>query len=85
VSTKSEPAERGRFVVQAGAYADSDVVRDVRSRLERQGMKTFIQTIEVDGAPRTRVRIGPYATRQEAQEAMARVKALGLAASLISL
>lgn len=82
---KSEPTEKGRFVVQAGAYADADMVRDVRARLERQGLKTFIQTIEVDGAPRTRVRLGPFATRQEAQEALARVKASGLAASLIAL
>lgn len=84
-----KPSDRapapGRFAVQAGAYTDAEVVQEVRGRLERLGFKTFVQGVEVDGAMRTRVRIGPFATRQEAQDAAQKVKGAGLAASLVPL
>lgn len=77
--------EGARFVVQVGAYADEDKVRDVRARLERAGLKTYAQTVETKDGRRTRVRIGPFASRAEADKAAARIKNLDLAASVLAL
>lgn len=74
-----------RLVVQVGAYSDADKVREVRAKLEKAGFKTYTQVAETKDGKRTRVRIGPFATKAEADKAAARVKALDLPAAVISL
>ncbi len=77
--------DRGRFVVQAGSFTDLDTVREVRQKLERLGIKTYTQAAVFEGVTRVRVRAGPYSSRQEAQEVQAKIKAAGVAASLLQL
>jgi DedD protein len=78
-------ASTARFVVQAGAYTDATALRDARQRLERLGLKTYTQVIETESGQRTRVRVGPFATREEAEKAAVRIKGSGLAANILSL
>jgi DedD protein len=78
-------ARGGRFVVQAGAYTDAAALREARQKVERLGMKTYTQVIETESGSRTRVRVGPFATREEADKAAARIKGSGLAVSILSL
>lgn len=80
----SEPGS-GRLVVQVGAYTDADKLRDARQKVEKLGMKTYTQVVEADGAKRTRVRVGPFATREEADKAAARIKAAGLPVAILTL
>lgn len=82
---KDGEKDRGRFVVQAGSYTDLDTVRDVRQKLERLGIKTYTQAAVIEGVTRVRVRVGPYSSRQEAQDVQAKIKAAGVAASLLQL
>jgi len=77
--------DRGRFIVQAGSYTDLDTVREVRQKLERMGIKTYTQAAVIEGVTRVRVRVGPFSSRQEAQEVQAKIKAAGVAASLLQL
>lgn len=78
-------AKAGRFVVQAGAYTDAATLREARQKVEKLGLKTYTQVIETDGGSRTRVRVGPFDTREDAEKAAARIKTSGLAASILSL
>lgn len=78
-------AEEGRFIVQVGAFADADKVKEVRARLERAGLKTYTHAIDTKDGKRIRVRVGPFANRAEADRAAARVKALDLPASVLTL
>lgn len=78
-------ADKGRFVVQVGAFADADKMREVRSRLERSGLKTYTQVIATKDGERTRVRVGPFGNRADAERAAARVKALKLSAAVLML
>ncbi|RZL65691.1 MAG: SPOR domain-containing protein [Variovorax sp.] len=75
----------GRFVVQVGAFAEADKAREVRQRLERSGLKTYTTVVKTADGERTRVRVGPYATRAEADQAAGKVKGLSLSASVLSL
>jgi DedD protein len=75
----------GRMVVQVGAYTDADKLREARQKVEKLGLKTYTQVVEADGAKRTRVRVGPFATRDEADKAAARIKAAGLPVAVLSL
>ncbi|MEY4414546.1 MAG: hypothetical protein RIQ53_1839 [Pseudomonadota bacterium] len=88
---RAEKAERAasasaqRIVVQVGAFTDPDKLREARRKVESLGLKTYTQVIEVDGVARTRVRVGPFATRAEADKAAARLKDAGLATALLQL
>ncbi|MEY3286481.1 MAG: hypothetical protein RL500_1211 [Pseudomonadota bacterium] len=77
--------DRGRFVVQAGSYTDVDAVREVRNKLERMGLKTYTQAAVIEGMTRVRVRVGPFNSKQEAQDVQNKIKAAGVAASLLQL
>jgi DedD protein len=74
-----------RFVVQAGAYTDAATLREARQKVEKLGLKTYTQVIETDSGARTRVRVGPFETREEAEKAASRIKSSGLAANVLSL
>ena len=74
-----------RFVVQVGAYSDAATLREARQRVEKLGLKTYTQVVDTDSGKRTRVRIGPYASRDEADAAAAKVKRAGLPANILAL
>lgn len=72
-----------RIVVQVGAFAEVERAREARLKLERAGLKTYTHVAETSQGKRIRVRMGPFATRAEADKAAARAKALGLPAALL--
>lgn len=74
-----------RLVVQVGAYADARRAQEVRNRLERAGLRTYAQVAQTAEGPRTRVRLGPFDSRAEAERAAERVKALDLPAVILTL
>ena len=74
-----------RIVVQVGAYADADKLREVRSRVEKLGLKTYTQVVDNDGQKKTRVRVGPFATRPEADKTAARLRDAGLPVAVLTL
>ena len=78
-------APASRVVVQVGAYADASKLAEARQKLEALGLKTYTQVVETDGAKRTRVRVGPFANRAEADKAAARIKAAGLPVAILTL
>lgn len=75
----------GRFVVQVGAYTDPAKLRDVRAKLLGMGLQNYTQVIKSAEGERTRVRIGPFGKKEEAQKVVERVKAAGLPTALLSL
>lgn len=83
-STAADPSDR--VVIQVGAFTDAEKVREVRRKLEQAGLKTYTQTVEgKDGKRTTRIRVGPFDSRVEADKAAARVRKLDLPANLIAL
>ncbi|MCW5220491.1 SPOR domain-containing protein [Verminephrobacter aporrectodeae subsp. tuberculatae] len=84
-TVSAKDAKESRFIVQVGAFADTEKAREVRLKVERAGIKTYAQVVDTRGGKRTRVRAGPYASRAEADKAAARVKALDLPAAVLML
>ncbi len=86
-SSKAASAADGvaRFVVQVGAFADPASAREVRLKMEKLGLKTYTQVAETPAGKRIRVRLGPFATRAEADKAQARAKEAGIAAVVLTL
>ncbi len=81
----SSAATAGRFVVQVGAFTDAAAVKEARAKVEKLGMKTYTQVAETSAGARTRVRVGPFATRDEAERAAARLKAAALPTVILTL
>jgi DedD protein len=81
-----KPPEVGgeRHVVQVGAFSDLAKVREVRRKLEQAGLSTFTQAVDgKDGKTTTRVRLGPFSNRDEADKAAAKVRKLELPAAVL--
>jgi DedD protein len=83
--TATAPAEESRFIVQVGAFAEADKAREARTKVERAGLKTYTQVVDTKDGKRTRVRVGPFNNRAEADKAAARIRALELPASVLTL
>lgn len=81
----SAPAGAGRFVVQVGAFSDARTLKEARAKVEKLGLQTYTQVIEGDAGKRTRVRLGPYTTRAEAETAADKLKRAGLPANILTL
>jgi DedD protein len=74
-----------RVAIQVGAFTDAAKIRDVRSKLEQAGLKTYTQVVEKDGKSTTRIRVGPFETKEEADKAAARIRKLDLPAAVLKL
>lgn len=85
VAKGEAPAEAGRFVVQVGAFADAAAAREVRGKVDKLGLKTYTQVVETSSGSRIRVRAGPFGSRDEADKALAKAKAAGLNAVVLTL
>ena len=84
----AKEAEGLRGALKLLQPAPDSVVRkrdEARAKVEKLGLKTYTQVIEGDGVKRTRVRVGPYASRDEADAAAAQVKRAGLPAFILAL
>ncbi len=77
-------AKAERHVVQVGAFSDPAKVREVRRKLEQAGLITFTQVVETpDGKSTTRVRVGPFSSREEADKVAARVRKLDFSPAVL--
>ncbi len=81
----ASPDASGRFVVQVGAFADDATVRQTRQKVEKLGLKTYTQEVSTDAGKRVRVRVGPFATRDEASQVLNKLKGAGLPGAVLTL
>lgn len=83
-ATASAPAA-ARWVVQVGAYNDPERLKAARAKLQLLGYASYTQEVDSPTGRRTRVRVGPFKTRAEADAVARRVKTGGLQAAVLSL
>jgi len=66
------------FVLQVAAYSTQQDATARRDQLVRAGITNVrVETAQVNGKNTYRVRVGPFSTREAAQAAQARIRALG--------
>ena len=84
---KPEPkaGDAVRSVVQVGAYADLAKAKEARAKLESAGFKTYTQEIDTKDGKRIRVRVGPFATKEEADKTAEKIRKLNLQTSVLKL
>ena len=66
------------FYINVGLFADESNARKAQSRLLNEGLPAFRQTLDSAKGTRTWVRVGPFASRSEAESAASSIRALEL-------
>lgn len=86
-ATVAQPANvaEARYVVQVGAFSENARAHEVRLKLEQAGLKTYAQVAQTNEGNRIRVRVGPFASKAEAEKAAEKIKKLSLPARLLTL
>ena len=66
------------FVVQVIALADAEKAKQLQSKIAEAGIKSYTEVVKTAKGDVTRVRAGPYATREAAEQAREQLTTLGL-------
>lgn len=66
------------FVVPLGAFTNPDNAKQVQDRAASAGIKSYTESVKGQQGEQTRVRAGPFASRDAAEKARDRLKSLGL-------
>jgi DedD protein len=77
-------AKGGKFAVQAAATSTEQAARELADRLKKSGLAPYTERVDTPDGARYRVRVGPYATREDAERVRARLKSLGINANVVS-
>jgi DedD protein len=68
-------ASADAYVVQLGAFSNAANARALRKKLQENKFKAYTELVKSPGGSRTRVRVGPYASREAADKARDQLKA----------
>ncbi len=87
IRSEEKPAapQAPRYVVQIGAFASESTVRDVRGKAQKAGLSTFTQSVSLSSGQVTRVRVGPFEARTQAESAADKLRKAGLPATVVKL
>lgn len=72
------PQKAGEYLVLIGAFANEANVTHLKAKLTEQGIKTFTEPLNTPQGKKTRVRAGPFATREAAEKALEKMKRIGV-------
>jgi DedD protein len=77
---KAEPrrAQTDAWVVTLDAFSDVKNVAQLKTRLSEAGVKSYTEPVKTSKGELTRVRAGPFASKEAAETARAKLDALGL-------
>lgn len=72
-----------QFVVQVGAFADPEKVKEISSKLTSAKVPYYTEQVPVKSGTLTRVRAGPFPSRDAAEASLKKLQELGLKGSKI--
>ena len=76
-------AKDGAFAVQVGAFATLEKVQEARDKLQAANLKTYTEKLDTKDGERTRVRAGPFGSKEAAEAARETIKGLGFASATV--
>lgn len=77
-------ADPGHFALQAAAFRNEAAARALVAKLKKAGFTPYTERIATKNGEQVRVRVGPFATRDDADKARVKLKALGINADVVS-
>jgi DedD protein len=71
-------AKSGEYLVLIGAFSNEANVKNLKAKLSEQGIKTFSEPLDTPQGKKTRVRAGPFASREAADKALEKMQKIGV-------
>jgi DedD protein len=72
------------FVVPLGSFAHAGNVKQLQARLGRAGVSSYTEVVKAGSSSQTRVRAGPFPSRDAAEQARDKIKGLGIDAGTVT-
>lgn len=69
---------KDQYYVQVGVFADAENVKQVRAKLKAQGIPSWTEEATGNLSGKTRVKAGPFASKDAADKALAKITKAGL-------
>jgi DedD protein len=66
------------YLVPLGAFANKENVKALEAKLAKAGVKYYTEVVTTPGGEQTRVRAGPFSTKEAAEKSREQLKSLGL-------
>ena len=82
---KEPPLLKQGFVVQIGAFKDAANAQQIVASMKEAKLPVFTDSIATSGGSVTRVRVGPFASKEKADSALAQVKLAGADGKIVPL
>ena len=84
-SVKPATTEKTGFVVQLGAFVDAEKTKQAVAMMKDAKLPVYTETIAIKAGTATRVRVGPFASREKADSALAQIKLAGSDGKIVPL
>lgn len=85
-AAKAVPAPRLEgFAVQVGAFRDEEILRQARDKMAAAGIAHYTERLENPAGALTRLRAGPFPTREAADAAAAKLRGIALQGQVVPL
>ena len=65
-------------MIQVAALSDTAKAKELQAKIAGGGMKAYTEVVQTSKGPVTRVRVGPYSTREAAEKARPQLQKLQL-------
>lgn len=85
VPVKEPPLLKQGFVVQIGAFKDAANAQQIVASMKEAKLPVFTDSIATSGGSVTRVRVGPFASKEKADSALVQVKLAGADGKIVPL
>lgn len=76
-------AKPTKYVVQVAALATQEKIDELQGKLRAAGINSHTQKVATESGTRTRIRVGPFADKEEAAKMREKLIKLGLSGTLI--
>lgn len=72
------PARSGEFLILIGAFSNEGNVKTLKGKLGELGIKVYTEPLDTPQGKKTRVRAGPFASREAADKALQKMQHIGV-------
>ncbi len=83
-STDSKALSNNDFTIQIGVFSDPANVAQMQAKLKASGFSSRTEKINTPKGEKIRLRVGKYASRQEAADALSKLNSLGMTGMVIT-
>jgi DedD protein len=71
-------AKSGEYLILIGAFSNDANVKNLKKKLNEEGIRSFTEPLDTPQGKKTRVRAGPFPSREAAEKALEKMRKIGV-------